>query len=255
MFGIQSRATLEDLHTPAAIRQRISAAPSHSYLGDAVLGAIDGCVTTFAVVSGVAGASFPHGVTVIIVLGLANLLADGFSMAVGNYLGTQTDRQIVERTRRMEEMHIDVVPEAEREEIRQIFAVKGFEGRLLEEIVEVITRDRQRWIDTMVTDEWGLQLETPVPWKAALTTFVAFALAGAVPLMPFLLPLAWTTDQMFVASTVATAVTFLAVGTVKGFIVKHSPAYSSVETLLVGGAAAALAYGVGFGLRTWFGVE
>ena len=92
---------LDAEHTPAAIRRRLRSATEHSYLRDFVLGAMDGTVTTFAVVAGVAGAGLPSGVA--IVLGIANLLADGFSMAAGNYLSTKTDRQLVDRARRIED--------------------------------------------------------------------------------------------------------------------------------------------------------
>ena len=117
---------------------------------------MDGTVTTFAVVAGVAGAGLPRGVAII--LGMANLLADGFSMAAGNYLSTKTDRELVDRARRVEEMHVEQVPDGEREEVRQIFAAKGFEGQILDEIVNVITTDRRRWVDTMLTEELGLRL-------------------------------------------------------------------------------------------------
>ena len=79
-------------HSPAAIRRRLQDGPGHSYLRDFVFGAVDGTVTTFAVVSGAAGAGLPAGV--VIVLGMANLLGDGFSMAVGNFLGTRADQQL-----------------------------------------------------------------------------------------------------------------------------------------------------------------
>jgi vacuolar iron transporter family protein len=238
-------------HTPDAIAARLAAAGKHSYLSDFVLGAIDGTVTTFAVVAGVAGAGLPQHIA--LVLGMANLLADGFSMAVGNYLGTQAERHLVERVRRMEERHIDEIPEGEREEIRQIFAAKGFEGEILEHIVEVITQNRSRWVDTMVTEEFGLQLDGPAPLRAGASTFAAFALAGFIPLVPFCLPGAITGERTFLLSTIATAITFFLIGLAKGRVVHHPLVASGLQTLAIGGVAAALAYLAGAGLHALVG--
>jgi len=242
---------LEHDHTPGAIRERISAATAHSYLGDFVLGAVDGTVTTFAVVTGAAGAGLPSGVA--LVLGVANLLADGFSMAAGNYLSTKSASQVVERVRRIEEHHIDQVPEGEREEIRQIFAGKGFEGPLLDQIVDVITRDRRRWVDTMITEEFGLALENPSPLRAAGSTYIAFVLAGIVPLLPLMLSGEGPPPAIFRTSAVLTAITFFLIGVFKGRVV-HRPLFSSgLETLFIGSAAAALSYVVGLGLKSFAG--
>jgi len=230
---------LHDEHTPEAIRARLTASPEHSYLGDGVLGAIDGTVTTFAIVAGATGANLGGGIA--LVLGLANVLADGFSMAVGNYLKTKADREVVARARRIEEHHIDHIPDGEREEIRQIFLAKGFDGGLLDHIVEVITKDRQQWVDTMLTEELGLRLETPDPLRASATTFVAFIVAGLVPLVP----LVAIGAHRFLVSAVATAVTFFVIGAIKGRLVGQSQVRHGLETLLVGGGAAVLAYLVG----------
>jgi VIT1/CCC1 family predicted Fe2+/Mn2+ transporter len=230
-------------HTPRAIARRLKAATRHSYLGDVVLGAVDGTVTTFAVVAGVAGAGLKGEVAVI--LGLANLLADGFSMAAGNYLSSKSQREVVARAREIEERHIDEIPEGEREEIRQIFAGKGFDGGMLEGIVKVITNDRRRWVDTMITEELGLQLDTPAPWRAALSTFAAFVVVGMVPLVPFLLPMGLGPGGIFVSSTAATALSFFVVGSMKGLVVGRWWLTSGLEILGIGGAAAALAYLVG----------
>ena len=234
-------------HTPKAIADRLAAATKHNYLGDFVLGAVDGTVTTFAVVAGAAGAEL--GGNVAIILGLANLFADGFSMAVGNYLSTKADRQIVDHVRQVEEMHIDTVPAGEREEVRQIFATKGFSGELLDHIVEVITNDRKKWVDTMVTEEFGLRLDTPAPVRAALSTFVAFVLAGAIPLLPYFFSSHVPADQTFRISTIATGITFFVIGLAKGRVVKRSMLASGLETLAIGAVAAALAYFVG----VWLG--
>ena len=235
------------MHSPEMIGKRIAAAKQHSYLGDFALGGVDGTVTTFAVVAGAAGADLPAGVA--IVLGFANIAADGFSMAVSNYLKARDDRQVVERFRKMEEMHIQEIPDGEREEIRQIFARKGFKGPVLDEAVNVITQDHQQWVDTMLTEEWGLRLESPSPIRAALTTFVAFVLAGIVPLIP-LFWAAWLVgSQMFFASAVLTAFTFFSIGLIRGRLADRRPLIAGIETLAIGGSAAVLAYIVGVWLK------
>ena len=238
---------LTAMHTPEAIERRIASGKSHSYLGDFVLGAVDGTVTTFAIVAGAAGAGLSSGVA--IVLGLANVAADGFSMAASNFLKARADRQVVDRFRSMEEMHIDRVPEAEREEIRQIFSAKGFDGSVLDSIVEVITDDRNRWVDTMLTEEWGLRLESPSPFRSGLTTFVAFVSAGLVPLLPLFLA-AWLFSwQLFTASAVLTALTFFCIGLAQGRLAGRNALWTGVETLLIGGTAASLAFVVGAWLK------
>jgi VIT1/CCC1 family predicted Fe2+/Mn2+ transporter len=239
---------LDAEHTPAAIRRRLRSATEHSYLRDFVLGAMDGTVTTFAVVAGVAGAGLPSGVA--IVLGIANLLADGFSMAAGNYLSTKTDRQLVDRARRIEEMHVEQVPDGEREEVRQIFAAKGFEGRILDEIVTVITTDRQRWVDTMLTEELGLRLESPSALRAAASTFVSFVVVGLTPLLPFLLGIGGSPGAIFGTSAAATGVAFLGVGIARGLVLDEPVVRAGFETLVIGGVTAALSYAVGVALQS-----
>jgi VIT1/CCC1 family predicted Fe2+/Mn2+ transporter len=230
-------------HTPEAIAQRIAAATQHSYVGDFVLGAVDGAITTFAIVAGAAGAGLNNGV--VFVLGMANVLADGLSMAAGNFLRARSDQQLVARMRRMEEMHIEQIPEGEREEIRQIFQSKGFAGDVLEQVVTVITQDRRRWVDTMLTEEWGLQITPPTPWKAGLATFVAFLLAGLVPLFPVIVALGGHAQDTFTWSIGLTGITFFLVGYARGHIIDRRPWAAAFETLAIGGTAAAVAYAVG----------
>ncbi|MFV1994979.1 MAG: VIT1/CCC1 transporter family protein [Verrucomicrobiales bacterium] len=241
--------SLHASHTPEAVRARLEKDHAHSFLRDFIFGAIDGAVTTFAIVSGVAGAGLGSGI--IIILGLANLLADGFSMAAGNFVSTRAENQARQRARREEEVHIDAYPEGEREEIRQIFARKGFEGAPLEHIVSVITKDRHRWVDTMMQEELGLPLHPTPPLKAAIATFIAFVLVGAIPLISFVLN--WIQPgaiaRPFFWSSILTAVAFVAIGAMKSRFVDQKWFTAGLETLLIGGGAASLAYLIGLLLR------
>jgi len=240
-------------HTPEAIRRRLEAGPRHRYLADFIYGAIDGSVTTFAVVAGVAGARLEPGV--VIILGLANLLADGFSMAASNFLGARADSQQRQRARTEEEREIDQDPEGEREEIRQIFARKGLDGQTLERVVQVITSDRGRWVEVMLSEEHGYGAQTRSAWRAAGATFIAFVIVGAVPLIPYLLNALPGTlfSDPFLLSAAMTGVAFFGVGAVKGRVVDHRWTWSGLETLLIGGAAASLAYLIGLALRGFVG--
>jgi len=249
MMNERSELNAVDLsadHTPQAVARRLEDGPQYSYLRDFVFGAIDGCVTTFAVVSGVAGADLSS--RVIIILGVANLLGDGFSMAASNYLATRAERQQRKRARRTEEMHIAQIPDGEREEIRQIFAKKGFAGDDLERVVQVITSDVNQWVDTMLREELGLTVHGPSPIRAALATFSAFLFVGFLPLLSYVIPGAHGVDP-FITSSLLTALAFFAVGALKGRFVDEAWHVSGLETLLVGGAAAALAYGAGLALK------
>ena len=249
LHSFREQTALHQQHTPEAIAERIGSTTSHSYWGDFILGAIDGAVTTFAIVAGAAGAELAGGVA--LVLGLANVLADGFSMAAGNFLKAQSDHLTLARFRRLEEMHIDKIPESEREEIRQIFAAKGLSGDVLEQVVDTITDDRERWVNTMLTEEWGLQLNPPDPRRAAISTFVAFVLVGLIPLAPLFFKGWISAETIFTACGVLTMATFAVVGWINGWLNDRSPWRCCWETMLVGGAAAALAYVVGVGLKAW----
>jgi VIT1/CCC1 family predicted Fe2+/Mn2+ transporter len=119
---------MEHEHSAEAISERLSSGRRHSYLRDWVYGGIDGSVTTFAVVAGVVGAQLSPGV--ILVIGMANIFADGFSMAASNFLGTKTEHEEIEHLEEIENRHIDEFPDGEREEVRQIFKARGLKEKI-----------------------------------------------------------------------------------------------------------------------------
>lgn len=248
---VSERERLIAEHRPEAIRERLQRSRKPSYLSDAVLGGIDGCVTTFAIISGTVGAGF--SASVALVLGVANLIADGFSMAISNYEAIRAQQELTESIRFSEEDHLDKIPDGEREEIRQIFRKKGFTGDVLEKIVSTITNDRNLWIDTMLAEEHGLLKDNLNPFRSAMTTFSAFILVGAVPLISFMIP-GLEMDVQFIISSCLAAIMFFLIGATKSVIFSRPVMRSGVRTLLTGSAAASLAFVSGYVLRAVFGV-
>lgn len=229
----------EHSHTPADIKARLNGTPRFFYLQDVVYGGIDGAVTTFAIVAGVQGAGL--ATSVILILGAANIVADGFSMAAGNYSATKADLDDRKRIIEVEKRHIRDYRSGELEELRQILEMRGLSGQTLKDATNLIAKDTDKWIGFMLTDEYGLSTEQPRPFRAALATFVAFMLAGSIPLLPFVFAL----DAAFDVSMIATAFTFFIIGTGKSRWSSAKWWYSGMETLLIGSTAAAVAYFIG----------
>jgi VIT1/CCC1 family predicted Fe2+/Mn2+ transporter len=232
---------LEHSHTREQIQQRLARDPHGSYLRDWIYGGIDGTITTFAIVAGVVGADLPG--SVVLVLGLANLVADGFAMGAGNYSGTKAELDDYIRLLAVERKHIALVPSGEREEIRQIFGLKGFSGAELERIVDVITSDEDRWAKTMAVEEYGLSPAVKSPVLAALSTSAAFVLCGLAPLISYLIgySLTWC--------VVATGFVFFGIGALKSRWSLTGWARSGLETLFIGMSAAGVSFCIGYGLR------
>jgi VIT1/CCC1 family predicted Fe2+/Mn2+ transporter len=218
---------------------------------DFVYGATDGAVTTFAVVAGVVGASLSP--SIVLILGFANLFADGLSMSIGNYLSQKTHREYIQNQRKKEEWEIDNLTAQEEQEIRDIYKEKGFKEEILEEIVRVITSRKKIWIDTMMKEELGLiEDKNRCPRDTAITTFVSFNLIGMIPLVPFVLlhvsgfNRIGSISDAFVYSIIFTAIAFFLIGTIRGRVVKRSLIRTGFNTLTIGGIAASVAYIVGY---------
>src|SRR3989454_4469544 len=148
------------------------------YVGDLVLGALDGSVTTFAVVAAATGAAQPA--SVVLIIGIANLFASGVSMALGNYLGTKSEEEFREEHRRREEYETERFPELEKEEVRKIFPDKGFQAGDLEGGVEIIPSNKKTWEEPMIRDELKISPEVRSPCQGGLAMLPPLTLAGSV---------------------------------------------------------------------------
>lgn len=231
--------SLQHEHSEQAIARRLRQKNKQSYLKDVVYGGIDGTVTTFAVVAGVVGAELSS--KAILILGAANLLADGFSMAMGNYMATKTENQELELLREFEEHHIEKEPEGEKEEVRQILKNIGFEGDLLKNNIEFYTSNKERWIDLMVTHEYGLSGNPTPAFQAAMATFVSFAVFGFLPLLSYVFQF----KNPFVWSGALSVLAFALVGSLKSIWTTESAIVSASKTAFVGILASSIAYYVG----------
>lgn len=222
-----------------------------TYIGDLVYGANDGIVTTFAVVAGATGALLSPGI--IIILGIANLIADGFSMGASSFLALRSERAFVRMQRKKEEWEVEQFPEIEREEIRVILKRWGVSENEIEPATRSITKDKKRWVDLMMREELDLKEgEAGSAKNHGFVTFGAFVVAGSLPLVPYLFPGA--ASQQFLFSAVLAALAFFGVGAARTLITDENALKGGAEILLVGGVAAVAAFGIGWFVKTVFDI-
>lgn len=211
------------------------------YIGNFIYGANDGVITTFAVVAGATGASLPS--SVVIILGFANLLADGISMGASNYLGEKSEIDYAHAQRQKEGWEIDNLRELEEQEVREIYEKKGFKGRDLEDAVRIITSDRKTWLDTMMKDELGIiEDDDEDPKKHGLATFAAFIVSGVFPLVPYIIP---GVDNAFMWSALMGVVTLFVAGSLRSLVTAVGWFRGGLEMLIIGSLAGGSAYLLG----------
>jgi VIT1/CCC1 family predicted Fe2+/Mn2+ transporter len=127
----------------------------------------------------------------------------------------------------------------ERQEIIDIYKAKGFDGQELKMVVDRITSDKQVWIDTMMKDELGLSVEKKSPFRADLSTFISFVIAGAIPLIFYLLAYSGKMGvDPFLLSSIVTAFAFIVIGYIKTSVTHSSLMRNIFETVTLGGCAA-----------------
>lgn len=221
-----------------------------AYIREIVYGGNDGIVTTFAVVAGTAGAELPH--YIVIILGLANLFADGLSMATGAYLSEKSDQAQWKRIRREERQEIEDIPDMERAEVREYFGSLGFAGKDLDRAVEIVTADKERWTDVMMVGEHGYVGDADSkPLLDGIMTFCSFTFFGAIPLIPYFLNI--QPESRFTVAIIGTFVSLVLLGGARSYVTREKMYKGPLEIVFVGALGAFVAYGIGILFRLFTG--
>jgi VIT1/CCC1 family predicted Fe2+/Mn2+ transporter len=221
--------------------------PLSAYLKEIVYGGNDGIITTFAVVAGFAGAQVSVGtqlpVLSVLIFGFANLFGDGVSMALGNLLSTRSEQDVYANEKKKELYEIIHNTEMERIESVQILITKGFTKPQAEQLISIYSTNPKYWVDFMMNQE--LELPNPEkddPYKMSLVTFCSFITFGFIPLIPYVF---FQGKFLFIASIFMTAFSLFLIGIMRWRVSKQGFVRSVGEMLLLGGAAATVAYLVG----------
>lgn len=215
-----------------------------NYLGEFVYGGIDGCVTTFAVVAGSVGAGLESGI--IIVLGFANLFADGFAMSVGAYLSTKSTNESYSKHQKQERDKIRENPREEKKRLKNVLTKKGYDGELLDNLVDFTTESESLWVETILSEDLEKIEDQKSPLAIGVTTYISFILIGLIPMSiyvwdHFIIPI----ENPFLWSSTLTATGFITIGILKSYVSHTNVIKSVFETLILGAIAALVSYYIG----------
>jgi len=225
-----------------------NSSPFSTYLREIVYGGNDGIVTTFAVVAGFAGAqSSMTGalpIAAVLLFGLANLFADGASMALGNFLSIRSDQDVYASEKKIELEEIKLTPQHEIEETVEIFEKKGYTPQDAKTLARLLVKNPSYWAEFMLHDEHQMtNPENDNPFFSALATLISFLFFGFIPLFPYVLMPASLAH--FGYSVLFTAIALLTLGFMRYKVTKISLTRSLLEVVFLGGTAAMIAYFVG----------
>ncbi len=239
--------------TASARAHQLSAPEQHQseqgqYLKSMVYGGLDGIITTFAVVAGVAGAELSAGI--VLILGFANLLGDGISMAIGDFLSTKAERDYNRAEKERERWEVLNYPEGEKKELIEIYTARGMSHEDATTVTDIIAKTPEAWVNIMMVEELGIVEDSSSPLKNAFVTFASFSLFGVIPLAAYVLSRLFPLDPAlnFPLAAALTGATLFALGAVKTRFTEQNWLLSGLEMLGVGGLASGAAYGIGLAL-------
>eukprot|EP01118_Nematostelium_gracile_P012047 TRINITY_DN434_c0_g1_i1.p1 TRINITY_DN434_c0_g1~~TRINITY_DN434_c0_g1_i1.p1 ORF type:complete len:308 (+),score=90.70 TRINITY_DN434_c0_g1_i1:2-925(+) len=224
------------------------------YVEGIVFGGLDGIITTFAIVVAAAASKLTYGT--ILILGLANILGDALSMAIGDYLSTKAEEDHEESERKREEWEVDNMPEVEKQEMIDIYVKKGLKEADAREVVELLFQTKEAFLDIMMIEELHLMPksdEGSSAWKGALVTFVSFIFWGGLPMIPYVASGTYDQqagrDKIFWAAVGVFSGCLYFLGAVKGKITGKKWYLTGFTMLINGGITSVLAYFIGYYLE------
>lgn len=232
------------------LTQEHKISPVSTYLREIVYGGIDGIVTTFAVVAGFNGAATSSALTanlpviMVLLFGMANLFADGVSMALGNFLSVRSNQDVYRGEKEKEREEIRMHPDAERAETMEILQNKGFNKNDAQVLTNIYAKNEKYWLDFMMNTELEMpNPESEKPLLTGLSTFFSFILFGSIPLVPYFIPM--NQDDTFIVSIFFTITALILLGLLRFKVTKEKIIRSIGEVVFLGSISALVAYFVG----------
>jgi VIT1/CCC1 family predicted Fe2+/Mn2+ transporter len=220
--------------------ERWHRAGSGATLRNFVFGTSDGLVTVLAFVAGVSASLAER--KLVLLAGISEMFAGAFSMGLGAFLGTRAEHDLYLRERAREEREVKEVPHLERDELRDIYRKKGFEGDALERVVDTLTENQERWVNVMMSEELGLSPVVTSPAKAGVTVGFSYVAAAAVPLISYVFLRA---EAALLLSVALTSLALIGVGVAKASFTQRPLVRGAIETLLMGLCGTGICYAIG----------
>jgi VIT1/CCC1 family predicted Fe2+/Mn2+ transporter len=212
-----------------------------------ILGLNDGLISTFTLLVGIAAATIDtQGTTIVILTGIAAMIAGAVSMGLGDYISSKSEFNYIHNELKREKVEIELFPEEEKQEVSDIFEKMGFTGDLLNKNVEMIISNKETWINFLTKNELGLE-EPENPALGAILTFIAFIIGALITLFPYFFNLGYI--SLIISSIISFLMLFI-VGTLKTRITGESKLRSGFEMIIVG----AIAFIISFLVGTWLNV-
>lgn len=235
---------------PGAVQAEIHHQHRHvtgGWLRPAVFGVMDGLVSTFALIAGVAGGG--AGRSTVALAGLAGLVAGAVSMATGEYTSVASQSELARAEIAVEQAEISKRPRAEMAELAQLYVARGVDPELARRVAEQLSRNPDQAIRIHAREELGLDPDDlPSPWLAAISSFLSFSVGGLLPVLPYLLG-----ASSLLAAAILAGLGLFAAGAITSRFTARTWYYSGGRQLLLGALAAGVTFGVGAAVGTGLG--